>query len=466
MRTSYSKRKLSQCFGDTRLTSRFHNICDSFENGLSETIPQLSLKKSQTKAIYRFFDNKQVNPQKMLNIHREEIDLLVNSEQPVRLLQISDSTELDYTKKKGASDLGSLNYVHQKGMVLHNSLLFSDLGLPVGLLHQSYISRAAEDFGKSEERLKLPIEQKETQRWLDHFEQGQVFCKKHPSVELVYLADSESDIIELFQLRKEPRMHLLVRSKHNRLLADKSGTLYDEVSKQPSKGQYQITITDPQTKKERTATLEVRFCLVQLTQHRQVKNKPDRTVVQFYAVQAKEINPPADIKEPIEWVLLTTLPVTTFEEALQIIGYYVLRWLIERFHYLLKSGGAQVEQLQLETMERLQNVITTYSIATFKALKIRYWAEKSPQSNIYEAGVSQVEYEALYIYANKKVDAKIVFNKSEPPTIKHYCKVLGQIGGFIPSKKQELPGFKILSRALEKQKIIVEAYLLFCQRTE
>jgi hypothetical protein len=463
MRTTYEKRNVSQSFGDRRLISRYKETCELFERGLNQTIPQVSLKKSQTKAIYRFFDNKQVNPQKMLSIHRTEIESSLLGDQPVRLLQISDSTELDYTSKKGAPQLGSLNYVHRKGMLLHNSLLFNDLGLPLGLLWQSYQSRVAEDFGKSEARFKLPIEQKETYRWLEHFKQGQVFCQKHSNVELIYLADREADIMELFQLRQEQRMHLLVRSKHDRLLADKSSSLHKTVSKQAASGQYQITVTDPKTPKVRVATLEVRFCPVELTQHQQVKSKPDRSVVQLYAVQATEINPPADTNEPINWVLLTTLPVTSFEQAMQIIAYYVLRWLIERFHFLLKSGGAGVEQLQLETVERLQNAITTYSIATFKALKIRYWAEKSAQSTIYEAGVSAIEYEVLYRYANQKVDVKIVFNKNEPPTIAQYCKVLGRIGGFQPSKKQELPGFIILSRALEKLKTLTDAYLLFCQ---
>jgi Transposase DNA-binding/Transposase DDE domain len=463
MRTSYEKRNLSQSFGDTRLINRYKETCGLFERGLNQTIPQVSLKKSQIKAIYRFFDNKHVNPQKMLSTHRAEIESSLRSDEPVRLLQISDSTELDYTRKKGAPQLGSLNYIHQKGMLLHNSLLFNDLGLPLGLLWQSYQSRKAEDFGKSKERLKLPIEQKETYRWLEHFKQGQFFCQKHPNVELIYLADSEADIMELFQLRQEQRMHLLVRSKHDRLLADKSSSLYKTVSKQAASGQYQITITEPETQKTRVATLEVRFCPVQLTQHQQLKSKPDRSIVQFNAVQVREVNPPEDATNQIDWVLLTTLPVTSFEQAMQIIDYYVLRWLIERFHFLLKSGGAAVEQLQLETAERLQNAITTYSIATFKTLKIRYWAEKSAQSSIYEAGVSAIEYEVLYKYANQKVDAKIIFDKNEPPTIAHYCRVLGQIGGFQPSKKQELPGFIILSRALEKLKNLTDAYLLFCQ---
>lgn len=433
---------------------------------MCQTIPQVCLKKSQAKAVYRFFDHKHITPQKMLYAHRCEFEAPLLAGVPRRLLQISDSTELDYTKKKGAAQLGSLNYVHQKGMLLHNSVLFNDLGLPMGLLWQSFVIRQDEDFGKSEARLSLPIEQKETYRWLQHFEQGQDFCQKYPGTELVYLADSEADIMELFQSRREERMHLVVRSKHDRLLADGSSKLYERVSAQPLAGKYEARITHPVTQKERTATLEVRFCPVELTQHRQVRSKPDRSVVQLYALQAREIDPPADVAEPVEWVLLTTLPIKSLEDALRVIGYYVLRWLIERFHYLLKSGGAEVEKLQLEKATRLQNAVTAYSVAAFKALKIRYWAEKSPESDIYQAGVKPIEHEALYTYAQKKVDKDILFDPNKPPSIAQFCMVLGQIGGFFPSKRQCLPGFKILTRSLDKLKTIVDAYLIFCQRTE
>lgn len=153
-------------------------------------------------------------------------------------------------------------------------------------------------------------------------------------------------------------------------------------------------------------------------------------------------------------------------DALQAIAYYVLRWLIERFHFLLKGGGAEVEKLQLETPHRLQNAVTAYSTAALKALKIRYWAEKSPQSDIYQAGVTPLEHEALYTYAHKKGRSSVAFDAQSPPSIEHYCVVLGKIGGFMPSKRQPLPGFIILTRALQKLDTIVDAYLLFCQRTD
>ena len=222
MRTSYDKRELGQGFGDARLVLRFDEICDYFAGGLGQTIPEVCNEKSRTKAFYRFLEHKNVHPEKMIRAHRTEFEAQFSDGPKRRLLQISDSTELDFTGKKGAAQLGSLNYVHQRGMLLHNSLLFSDGGLPLGLLWQSYTVRSDEGFGRSRERLGLPIEQKETYRWVEHFEQGQALCREHPGLEVVHVADSEADITELFQCRKEERMHLLVRSKHDRLLADGS----------------------------------------------------------------------------------------------------------------------------------------------------------------------------------------------------------------------------------------------------
>ena len=466
MRTTYAKRKLGDRFGDSRLSRRFTKICSLFEEGLSRTIPQTGQTKSSTKAMYRFFDNNSVTPQRMIAAHNASFRPELSTKSVKRFLQVSDTVELDYTGTKAAQDLGPLNYVKRKGMLLHNSLIFSDEGIPLGLFWQSYHIRRDEDFGKSAERFSLPFEYKEGFRWQGHFERGQSMCREDPSLELIYIGDREADIIDLFQARAQPRMHLIIRSKHNRLLADRSDHLYNALAGQPVKGTYQISIRHPVYNRERTAHLEVRTRKVTLTQHRQTRNKPNRKKVTLYAVEAKEINPPPGITKPVHWVLLTTLPVHSFAQALEVIHYYSHRWLIERFHYILKSGGAKVEELQLETAHRLKNAVTAYSIAAIGVLKIRYWAEKSPKTDIYKAGISPLEHEVLYTYANKNIDRSIVFERDQPPSIEQYCRVLGQIGGFLPSKRQLLPGFKILTRATEKLNVLVDAYLIFCQRTE
>ena len=112
-------------------------------------------------------------------------------------------------------------------------------------------------------------------------------------------------------------------------------------------GTYNIQVTNPKNGKERTAQLAVRFCSAELkrsgsmTMHKQIRP------IEVNAIETYELNPPVDVDQPIRWVLLTSLPVTNFDTALQVIHYYIRRWIVERFHFLLKSGGAQIENLQL-----------------------------------------------------------------------------------------------------------------------
>ena len=465
MRTCYAQRLLTDKFGDRRLYSRFNKVCKDLEKRLASSIPEAAGTKSATKATYRFFDNENVTPQKMIAAHLSALASSLSGKGG-RFLQLSDTVELDFTGKKGGKKLGPMNYLNRRGLYLHNSLITNTKGVPLGLLKQSYILRKDEDFGHAAERKALPFEEKESYRWKEHFVQGQALCQALADLEGVFVADMEADIMELFVSRTCERMQFVVRSKHDRKLADQKENLYKYVSGQPVQGNYGMTTLHPETGKEREVHIEVRFCKVSLKLYKALPLKRNLPAVTLYAVEAREVNPPADIKEPVHWVLLTTLPVEDFQQAMEVIAYYILRWIIERFHYLLKSGGAKVEELQLEEPHRLQNAITTYSIAALNTLKIKYWAEKSPQTNIYEAGITEIEHKVLYTYAQQKIDPTVSFDSQNPPTVKHFCKILGQLGGFQPSKRQPIPGLKILSRAIPKLNAMVDAYLIFCQRTE
>ena len=463
MRKKYKERDLKTGFGDKRHYTRLTTIQKAMESNLSGTIPEVSLTKASSKAMYRFFANESITPELILQAHQQEMFKPLSSTGSQRFIQIDDSTELDFTNKKGAAQLGPLTYLKRRGLILHNSLLLNSQAVPIGLLHQSYIQRTDEDFGQSAARKSLPASEKESYRWVTHFQKGQALCEQNKELEGLYIADREADLIELYHQRNCERMHLLVRCKHNRRLNGQSDKLFTHLSKQDLKGVYQVTVFDSETNKIRKAIVEVRFCKVELTlcNKRTITNhiKP----IAMYAVEAKEINAPQGIKNEIHWRLLTTLPVTNFDQAMEIIHYYSLRWIIERFHYMLKSGGAKVEELQLHKAERIKNAVTTYSIATLNVFKIRYLAEFQPHKIIYEVGISPVEYKVLFTYANKNISSKIRYTPEQPPTIEQFCIVLGQIGGFMPSINQKLPGLKILSRSVRKFNTMLDTYFSFFQ---
>lgn len=448
-------------FGDHRLEKRFEKICSHLSDKLNASVPEASLSRSETKSVYRFWDNKRVHPTGQIVCHVDKVEHLVSTLTPRRVLQLSDTVELDYTGKRVSEHLGPLSYEHQRGLYLHNSLLVTDLGRPLGLLSQSFLHRRDEDLGKWKERLNLPMIEKESYRWMEHFQRGQSWCQEHPEIELVYLADRESDILELFAERRASNMHFVVRSKHDRLTWDKDKNLSGKVRQCPLGGTYELQVMHSKTRQMRKARIEVRFCSLALHSEHNSSNP-----VQVYMVDVQEVDAKVEKNEVVHWRLLTTLTVLCFEQAMIVVQYYVLRWLIERFHFLLKSGGAKIEELQLTTPQRLENAITTYSIAAMDAFSLRYLAEKTPDLPIYEAGISPLEHQVLYEYAHRRLKLTVGFNPQQPPTILQYCVTLGQIAGFFPSKRQPIPGLKILTRALEKLSTLIDAYVIFCQRTE
>jgi len=227
---------------DKRLTNRFNIIVPQLENELSSTIPEASGNRGVMKGTYRFFRNRKVQPDALITAHLEQLNFSDNTQVLPRYLCLSDSCELDYTGKKGADKLGPLSYLNQRGMILHNSMIIKDNGTPVGLFKQDYIIRKDEDFGKSRERERLPIEQKESVKWLNHFNAAQLVCIQQ-CIEMVYIADREADIMDIYYARWHQNMHYLIRSQHNRSLEGTKLKLYDLLAKQNQKIKSTLVLT-------------------------------------------------------------------------------------------------------------------------------------------------------------------------------------------------------------------------------
>ena len=448
---------------DKRLGNRFTQILDQLSQTPGSSIPQAFQNKREIKATYRFFHNKKVNSDKLLSAHCEGLERKLDETDAERLLCLSDSTELDYTNKRSANNLGPLTYKKQRGMLLHNSIITTGSGVPYGIMDQSYIIRSDEGYGKTNERRYLPIEEKESVKWLNHFKKAQDYCCKW-NKEIVFIGDREADIMDLYHAKKHDLMHYVIRSRFNRCLNNNNHKLYEVLDKQSESGRYEIELINPLNMKKRKALLAVRFCSAEIKISNGSKYFKRLGPVTVNAIEVKEVNASAEIEHPVHWRLLTSLSILDFSTAREIIQYYVFRWIIERFHFALKSGGAKIEQLQIEKTQPLKNAITTYSIITMDVLKIKYLAENTPDKNIYEAGISKKEHEVLYNYAQAKGLNTIPFDGNNPPTVYDFCRILGKVGGFIPSKRQPLPGLKILSRAMEKFYLLIDVYDAFMSK--
>jgi len=412
--------------GDKRLNKRCNQLIDQFASKPSTSIPEACHDWKNTKAAYRFFTNEMVEPDQILTAHYEQTQQRIKETQGI-ILVAQDTTDLDYTTHKKLKGIGYLQGEHIFGIKVHSALAMSEQGTPVGLLSQKRWIRKVEEFGKRHNPKKWANSPKESERWITTFQE--VGKRVTQNRKVVVIGDRESDFYDLFALKRRENLHLLVRAKHNRYLWGIHKRLFEKVLGSIPAGTLTISMQKTPKRPPREATLTVRFTQVTLT------SRKGKGAIRLWAVSAEEEKPPGDEK-PIKWLLLTTVPVNSFEIAVTIINWYTKRWLIERFHYCLKSG-CKIEELQLQEKTRLERAVAVYSIVAWKLLWITYEAREHPGGS-YESILTPEEWQVLCLVTKIKGKTKV------KETIQNAVKMLAKLGGFLGRKGDKQPGVKTL----------------------
>ena len=359
------------------------------------------------------------------------------------MLAIQDKTELDLGKRQRTRGIGAISNQAAKGLHVHNVLAVSSKGVPLGLLSQKVWTREKVRKGKGLQARRRAIADKESQRWLDSLETSQSLIPQE--IEVITIADREADIYELFAHRRRFGSHLLIRAAQNRRVwkADEErGKLFEALRKVATCGQKTLELQRTPRRKARFATLTVRFTTLELQPPTGKKEIQPGIMVQ--AILAEEENPPPGEKV-VSWLLLTTLPVANWADACDCLEKYADRWLIERFHYVLKSGCG-VEELQLETAERMEKALATYAIVAWRLLWLTYEARKNPEKKIDEV-LEEQEWKVLYLATQKN---KALPNQS--PTLREGIRQIASLGGFLGRKGDGEPGVKTLWRGWQRLK--------------
>ena len=207
---------------------------------------------------------------------------------------------------------------------------------------------------------------RKTQRWFEAFNATADAAREIGGrTRVISVCDREADMFELFDVqRRRPRIELLVRAKHDRVLGRGKPKLFATMSGGAPDGLIDVEIEGltarPKSsrkkarpaREKRLAGCELRFRRVTLPATDAV---PGAAPVAVHGVHVKEIAPPED-EEPVQWFLLTTGKVKTAEEAAEVVGFYLQRWRVEDFFRVLKSG-CRVEFLLFRTADRLQRAI-------------------------------------------------------------------------------------------------------------
>lgn len=421
-------------FDDFRHGRRLSQVLRVLGEHPQESVPQASQDRSESQSIYRFWANPKVKAEQILESHRLSVVSRVNEESVV--LAIQDTTDLDFTSHPATSGLGFLHGGKQQGIKVHSCFGVSGAGEPLGLLHQ-YSWTRSERSGKRGETRKKVTSEKESQRWLETLTAAEVGID--PSVKIVHVGDREADIYDLFVRTRGANSELLIRAAQNRKVEHELDYLIPTIEQAPVLGQVTVEIERNPERPARTAVLSIKAMSVTIAVPRHHKQKSQSAPVSLNVLLVEEGVPP-EVGKPIRWLLLTTLPIETFEQVWHCVQWYSLRWLIERFHYTLKSG-CRMEKLQLETKDRLLKALATYSIVAWRLMHLTYRARLTPDESC-QVLLLPSEWKVL----RRKFEPK---NRSkQPPTLRQAVRWIAQLGGFLARKGDGEPGLKTLWRGI------------------
>jgi hypothetical protein len=438
-------------FKDTRLRKRFGTLLEQLWRGMGQTIPLACQDWANTKAAYRFMDNDRVSEQHILSGHfQATAQRFSTTDGPILVLQ--DTTTFSYERERpeligyagsaitSAQRRGRAKPSPQCGILMHSSLAVTAQGLPLGLAAIKFWSRKEfKDTATKRSKVnftRIPIEKKESFRWIENLRQSTT--RLGDADRCVHIGDRESDIFELFCAAYELGTHFLVRTCTNRLAGDGGHTVADEMSEVRVKGLHRIEFRDAKGHPHQ-ALLEIRYR--RLTVWPPVAKQRHYPALRLTVIHATERSEPVG-REPIEWKLLTDLPLNSRVEAIEKIDWYAMRWKIETFHKNLKSG-CKAEESQLRTASRLTNLIAIFCILAWRVFwltEINRCAPEAPP----EVALTATEVTLLDHLV------KDTARTAQAPPLSRSLIKLAQLGGYLARANDPPPGNKVIWRGMHR----------------
>jgi hypothetical protein len=278
-------------------------------------------------------------------------------------------------------------------------------------------------------------------------------------VEVVTVCDREADLYEMFVLAKEKQAYLVIRAAADRLLAEKEvRKLWAKVEQQPLVGQLTLHITPNQQRPARQATVSVRFSSVTLNPPWR-PNQKKLPAITLNAILVREDNPPPEVEEPIEWLLLTNTSVQNFEDAIRVVSWYGCRWQIEIYHKILKSG-CTVEDCRLEKADRLHNYIALMSVIAWRLHWLTYLNRADPDLPC-SMILTATEWQALYMRIQRTTSLP-----ATPPTVRQAIRWIAQLGGFLGRKRDGEPGITVIWRGWQRLQDMADTWYLVKEQSQ
>lgn len=406
------------------------------------------------KAAYRFYNNAKVTPDALRVEHLNHVR--TNCAGRTTILCVQDGSELDYTSHKAVQGLVFVGDGRGQGLLQHSSLAVTTEGSVLGVLHQIWWKRVRTPDGETrKQRRSRP---KESDLWGQSMRA--VAALRLPC-RVIHVCDRGADIFETMHEAQKQNEGFLIRAEHDRRIEDGQEKLWEFMQRQLIMGMRVVEVAPRSVRggkpaqPGRTARCALRFAPVRIPPP---GNDPRfKTTITAWAVYLIELDPPAGV-DPIEWMLLTSEPVTDLDQANTRVTWYTFRWRIEEWHKAVKTG-CRLEAAQFETVEAIERLATMVGIVAVRMLQLRDAAQATlaASDNVLPSEQPQV-LQALAPWAWIVVVSGLAKCAPESLTPKLFWRTIARRGGFIGRKSDGHPGWQTIWRGWSETAIRVEAF--------
>jgi hypothetical protein len=449
----WAQENFRECeLGDKRRTERLVTVASQVASNPAGSFPEQMPTWGDLKAAYNLFDREEVTFAAIAGPHWEN----TRRRDAGRYLVICDTTELDFGIHRDIDGLGPTGNGRGYGFFLHNALMVDAATEEiVGVAGQTIHYRR--HASKKENRSRRMKRERESKVWGDVVD---AVGRPSEEVEFIHVCDRGGDNFELFCHMIEQQSDWVVRaSQTHRLILtpdDEEMPLSDYLTTLPLAGTYELDVRARKGQRSRTAKLEVRFGKLRMPvpKHKSpYVKKLAPEPIEMSVVHVREVNAPKDT-EPIEWVLYTSLPVITFDDAWIIITYYEARWLVEEYHKALKTG-CRVTHRQLKSPGRLEAMVGLMSVVAVRLLQLKSVARTAPDRP------AQRVVPRLWLDMLKA--ARKNLRRVHDLTVGEFYREVAKLGGFLGRKGDGEPGWITIWRGWEKLNTLVRAVELAAQ---
>lgn len=434
--------------GDKRRTKRLVEVAKQVGNHPSASLPNQIERWSDLKAAYRLFDGDEVTFEAVARPHWE----LTKQAAQGRCLVIGDTTELDFGKDREIEGIGPTGNGSGQGFLLHNALLVhAESEEIIGVAGQTIYYRKKKKSKKRENSARVLKRKRESEMWgtvIDQIGKPQNKEAQSEDVEYVHVFDRGGDNFEVYCRLLENHGQWVIRaSKMNRNVlvgeSEEQMSLKDYLPQMKTLGHYTLSLRARPDQAARDAQIEVRIGRIKIPRPRHVspwvrsRNQPP---IAMNVIEVVEVDAPQGVT-PIRWVLFTSLPVATFDDAWKAIGYYELRWLVEEYHKAIKTGCA-TESRQLKAAGRLEAFVALTSVVAIRLLQLKSLARTHPEVPAQRV-VPRVWLQMLKV-------ARPGLNRVHDLTVGQFYREVAKLGGFLGRKSDGNPGWITIWRGWEK----------------